>query len=186
MSRKSQASGWRNRIVSSGVQAADQFLAHPDNWRTHPPSQEKVLAEILERIGWVDEVVVSKRTGHVLNGHLRVRTALARGDKTPVPFKVVDVTENEETLLLAALDPIAALAGTDRLKLNEVISLIPEDLSGIAHALHAERQGTKKLVAFSASGTFRVIVDCQNGTQQHDLIQRLHGEGYTCRAEGAE
>ena len=39
--------------------------------------------------------------------------ALRAGDKTPVPYKEVDLSEEEEALALATKDPIAALAVTD-------------------------------------------------------------------------
>ena len=31
---------WRNRIVGEGVEAPDQLLANPQNWRTHPKFQQ--------------------------------------------------------------------------------------------------------------------------------------------------
>jgi hypothetical protein len=36
-------------------------------------AQEAALAGILGQVGWVQQVLVNRRTGHVVDGHLRVR-----------------------------------------------------------------------------------------------------------------
>ena len=92
---------------------ADQFQAHPRNWRTHPPQQRRALAASLNNVGWVGAVLVNRQTGHLLDGHERLWQALDQGDDTPVPYIEVDVSEDEEHLILATLDPIGAMAETD-------------------------------------------------------------------------
>lgn len=92
---------------------ADQFQAHPRNWRTHPPQQRRALATSLNKVGWVGAVLVNRQTGHLLDGHERLWQALEQGDDTPVPYIEVDVSEDEEHLILATLDPIGAMAETD-------------------------------------------------------------------------
>ena len=92
---------------------ADQFQAHPRNWRTHPPAQRRALATSLNTVGWVGAVLVNRQTGHLLDGHERLWQALEQGDETPVPYIEVDVSEDEEHLILATLDPIGAMAETD-------------------------------------------------------------------------
>ena len=103
---------WKNRIISSGVEAPDQLLANPLNWRVHPQDQQTALMDALEEVGWVQEVIVNQRTGHLVDGHLRVVLAL-RNDETEVPVKYIDVSEDEERLILATLDPIGAMATQD-------------------------------------------------------------------------
>ena len=105
--------GWRNRIVNFGTMRADQFQAHPRNWRIHPPAQRRALATSLSKVGWVGAVLVNRQTGHLLDGHERLWQALEQGDDTPVPYIEVDVSEDEEHLILATLDPIGAMAETD-------------------------------------------------------------------------
>ena len=92
---------------------ASEFLANPLNWRIHPQFQQEAMAGALNEIGWIDEVTVNTRTGRIVDGHLRVTLALRAGDNTPVPYKEVDLSEEEEALALASKDPIAALAVTD-------------------------------------------------------------------------
>lgn len=92
---------------------ASEFLANPLNWRIHPQFQQEALSGALNEIGWIDEVTVNRRTGRVVDGHLRVTLALRQGEQTPVPYREIDLSEEEEALALATKDPIAALAVTD-------------------------------------------------------------------------
>jgi hypothetical protein len=112
--------GWQNRIVGHGEEAPDQLLANPKNWRIHPASQQEGLAALLDRVGWVQSVVVNKRTGFLVDGHLRVTLAMRRDEPT-IPVVYVDLTEAEEDLVLATIDPISALAGTDQDSLRALL-----------------------------------------------------------------
>ena len=175
---------WANRIVRSGVRPASEFLAHPDNFRVHPHTQEEALRGVLERVGWVQEVIVSERTGRIVDGHLRVLTALKNGDDTPVPFKEIDVTENEEALLLAALDPIAALAGHDDAKYKELLDLLPDGDQALAAACMGEQAPVETEVTFTAKVHHRVVVDCESEAAAFKLHERLSEEGYRCQLKG--
>ena len=103
----------RNRIVGTGLESPESLLANPRNWRVHPMAQEKALGAVLDEVGWVQNVIVNQRTGHVVDGHLRVALAISRGEAS-VPVVFVDLDENEEGLVLATIDPLSAMAGTDK------------------------------------------------------------------------
>ena len=111
---------WRNRIVGQGDEAPDQLLANPSNWRIHPTAQREALAAVLDDVGWVQRVIVNRTTQHVVDGHLRVALALSRDEPT-IPVNYVELDEREEALVLAALDPIAAMAATVKDKLRELL-----------------------------------------------------------------
>lgn len=111
---------WRNRITGSGVESPDQILANPANWRVHPKHQQDALEGVLNEVGWVQDVIINQQTGHLVDGHLRVSLALRRGEPD-VPVKYVDLTEAEEALVLATIDPLSALATTDAGKLDELL-----------------------------------------------------------------
>lgn len=115
------SSQWRNRIVGSGEKPASDFLANPDNWRIHPKPQQDALSGVLSEVGWVQQVVENVRTGNLIDGHLRVSLALSQGDETPVPYVQVDLSEEEERLVLATLDPLSTMAVTDTAKLDELL-----------------------------------------------------------------
>lgn len=124
------AAPWGNRIVGQGTVAAGQLLANPANWRTHGLTQEGQLSSVLHDIGFVQGVIVNKRTApewgrdrHVetlVDGHLRVKAALARGEEQEVPVTYVDLTPEEERRVLLTLDPIGALAGRDDAVLEDL------------------------------------------------------------------
>ncbi|MEX0755881.1 MAG: DNA modification methylase [Actinomycetota bacterium] len=111
----------RSRIVGSGEEAPDQLVANPNNWRIHSHDQEQALAAVLEQVGWVQQVIVNRTTGHLVDGHLRVAHAISRSEST-VPVVYVEITEDEEALILATLDPLGAMAGTDADKLTELLA----------------------------------------------------------------
>lgn len=112
---------WRNRITGTGEVAPDQLLANPRNWRMHPPSQRDALRGSLSEVGWVQQVLVNTVTGYVVDGHARVEEALSRGEPT-VPVLYVELTPEEEAVVLATLDPISAMAAQDDEKLRELLS----------------------------------------------------------------
>jgi hypothetical protein len=121
MAKSKKAVGWRNRIVNHGEQPADQFLAHESNARRHPAKQRESLRGSLDELGWVAPVIVSSRSGKILDGHARVEEALSKDEATPVPFVEVDVSEAEERLVLATYDPITGLASYDREALDSLL-----------------------------------------------------------------
>lgn len=120
MSGKHKHGNLRSRIVGEGVEAPDQLLANPLNWRTHPKEQVDALEGLLREVGWVQRVIVNRTTGHIVDGHARVELALRRSESA-VPVLYVELTEAEERLVLAALDPIGGLAGKDAAVLDELL-----------------------------------------------------------------
>lgn len=117
------AAFWRNRIVGTGSESPDQLLANPKNWRLHPGHQQAALRGVLEEVGWVADVLVNRRTGMVVDGHLRVLLALKHHQRS-VPVRYVDLSEAEEAKVLATFDTISAVAGADPEKLLELLAQI--------------------------------------------------------------
>lgn len=118
--------GWTNRIVGHGEEAPDQLLANPQNWRVHPKAQQDALSGLLDRVGWVQDVIVNQRTGHVVDGHLRVSLAISRQEPS-IPVVYVDLSPEEEALVLASLDPLSAMAGSDKDMLAQLIADVAVD-----------------------------------------------------------
>jgi len=121
---------YKNRIIGSGVEPLDNILFNPRNWRIHPLSQQDALKGVLEEVGWVQQVIVNKRTGNLIDGHLRCQLA-AREGNTTIPVVYVDLEETEEDLILSTLDPIGAMAATDKQKLDELFRDIQSDNENI-------------------------------------------------------
>ena len=122
----SETPKWTNRIVGHDEVAPDQLLANPLNFRIHPSAQQSALSGSLDSLGWIQEVLVNKNTGHVIDGHLRIQLAL-RNDEKSIPVTYLDLTEDEERLALLSLDPIAAMAATDKEQLETLLSQVNSD-----------------------------------------------------------
>lgn len=111
---------WRNRIVGHELVAPDHLTANPKNWRIHPTAQQEALTGVLDEVGFVQSIIVSVKSGYVIDGHMRVALALKQGQPL-IPVVYVDLDEAEEAKVLASLDPIAALAGTDAQQLDSLL-----------------------------------------------------------------
>lgn len=133
---------FKNRIVGHAEVDPEQLLAHPLNFRIHPESQQRALAGAIDTIGYIDPVIVNKNTDTVIDGHLRVALALRSGVES-IPVVYVDLTEEEERQALLMLDPIAALAGSDKDKLDDLLHQVNSDDERVQEMLAdlAERSG---------------------------------------------
>ena len=119
------ANAWRNRIVGTGEVDAKELLANPRNWRKHSAAQKEALAGVVDKVGWVQDVIINRTTGFIVDGHARVDMALARNERVPVVY--VELTVEEEALVLASLDPISAMAGTDKDLLGRLVASMPAE-----------------------------------------------------------
>jgi ParB-like chromosome segregation protein Spo0J len=133
---------WRSRIVETGTADPKTLVANPKNWRKHPKHQADALSGVLGEIGWLQDVIVNRTTGRLVDGHLRVELAI-REKQAEVPVTYVDLTEAEEALALATFDPISAMATADA----ETLRTLLDDVSTGDTALQqmiadlAEREG---------------------------------------------
>jgi DNA modification methylase len=182
---------WRNRILGSGEEAPDQLAANPRNWRTHPAAQRKALRGALDTVGWVQQVIVNRRTGNVVDGHARIEEALSRSEPV-VPVLYVDLSPEEEALVLATLDPIGAMAEADDERLRSLLAEVAVDDDGLA-ALLADLAGGEPKAGLTdpdavpepaaepwvkpgdlfALGTHRIL--CGDATSQADVDRLLAG-----------
>jgi hypothetical protein len=124
---------YRDRIVGHGELAPADLVVNPLNWRQHPLHQRQALRDLLDRVGWVQQVVVNRSSGNLVDGHLRAQLALEDNEPS-VPVLYVELTEEEERLVLASLDPLAALAVPDVEQLQALLGELPAlegDLGGM-------------------------------------------------------
>ena len=127
---------WRSRIVGHGEAAPAELIPNPRNWRTHPAAQRAALGSVLDDIGWVQQVVVNRRTGRLVDGHLRV--AMARDRNEPgIPVTYVDLSDEEEALVLATLDPVAAMATADVAVLESLLTEVATTSDSVRDLLEA-------------------------------------------------
>lgn len=148
-----QVDKWQNRIVEYGELPANQFLAHELNARRHPGKQREALIGSLNEVGWVAPVIVSARTGKLLDGHARIEETLTKDEDAPVPFVKVDVSEGEERLILASFDPITAQTTYDREVLDALLREVSTGEAGLT-ALLAELAEQQEIVQLQAPDDF--------------------------------
>lgn len=82
---------------------------NPRNFRRHPEEQKKLLAAVIDEVGWAGCILFNEATGRIIDGHARQEEALRRKDPA-VPVLVGTWSEQEEIKILATFDPIAAMA----------------------------------------------------------------------------
>lgn len=127
---KAEAS-WKSRIVGEADVPPEQLLANPGNWRVHPGGQRDAIRGSLSDIGWVQRIIVNRTTGHVVDGHMRVEEALTAGAPT-VPVIYVELSADEERVVLATLDPIGAMAVRDDARLASLLEDVSLDAGPLA------------------------------------------------------
>lgn len=110
---------FKDRIIELRRVQASELMANPNNWRTHPPAQRSALAGALDEIGIADAVIARETPDglQLIDGHLRQDVV---GDNT-IPVLVVDLTEEEADKLLLTLDPLSAMATTNRETLERLL-----------------------------------------------------------------
>lgn len=133
--RKNRSIDWKNRIVEHGEQAARHYQGHELNARRHPKHQRDALVGSLNELGWVAPVIVSSRTGKLLDGHARIMEALDKDPETPVPFIKVDLSDREERLMLASFDPITNQATYDKEALDNLLQELYTGETGLQQLL---------------------------------------------------
>jgi len=124
----------RDRIVELRRVPARELEPNPRNWRRHPARQAAALRGVLEEVGYADALLARQLPDGrliLVDGHLRAET-------TPdqlVPVLVLDVDEAEANKLLATLDPLAAMAETDKLALKDLTGLVQTDSAELRELL---------------------------------------------------
>lgn len=111
----------KDRIKELRRVKASDLVPNPKNWRTHPQHQMDAIRGVLKEVGFAGaELAREMPDGSLMliDGHARAQIA---GDAV-IPVLVLDVTEAEADKLLATYDPLSAMAETDSLKLESLLS----------------------------------------------------------------
>ena len=123
----------RDRIKELRRVKASELLPNPKNWRTHPVAQQDALRGVLAEVGYADALIARETPEGLMlvDGHLRAETT----PDADVPVLVLDINEAEADLMLATLDPLAAMAGRDEERLNDLLANLENDNESIASLL---------------------------------------------------
>ena len=128
---------WENAIVGYEEMPVGELVDNPENWRLHPQEQLDALAASLAAVGLIQTVIWNRQTGHIIDGHARVKLARDLGEAT-VPVTVVDLAPEREAKAIALFDSLGALALTDEAKMSELLGKImaeDEDLSEVVREI---------------------------------------------------
>lgn len=117
---------WNRRIIGHDQLAPADIVANPLNIRVHPDRQKDGLEALIDEVGFIRSVTINKRTGVLLDGHLRVKLALEVGQEL-IDVEYVDLDEDQERLALSLLDYMAGLADIDPLMLKQLLDEISTD-----------------------------------------------------------
>lgn len=184
---------WRNNIVGQDVVDPRTLSPHAHNWRFHPPLQREAMAGVLRELGWIQQLVVNRRTGTLVDGHLRLLLALEAGEPT-VPVLYVDLDEAHERLALVTLDPLAALAETQKDRLTTLLHEVQSNEHAVQQLLSAfaQREGLIPPEAHlpaagdadmvSMPDAYQILILCDSEAQQRAVLARLTAEGLSCKA----
>ena len=142
-SGKSKEKRAANRGATGPRRGAPQ--SHRRDGRSHRPGTRQEPEELAEapgqsvvrsggsalEVGWVQNVIVNKTTGNLIDGHARVAIAEKHGDQR-IPVVYVELTPAEEDLVLATLDPLGDLAAIDNARLQELLSKLDPQSAALA------------------------------------------------------
>lgn len=169
---------------------ASKLVGNPLNWRSHSAKQRAALDGVMDKVGWAGAVIVNRRTGHVIDGHLRMERALERSGEL-VPVLVFDLPEDKEHLALATHDTLARWAEGDQPGYEQLRGEVAagfddlgDEVSGVMREVAAELAGDAAKRARAAKHDVEgwwVKVECGSEAEQRKVYERMQGQGRACR-----
>jgi hypothetical protein len=114
--RTAKQGQWRNRIYGHAMLNPLEIVTNPANYKAHPDQQAEALKGAIDEIGFLRSVTINRRTGTLIDGHLRVALAIKHKQKA-IGVEYVDLSLAEEKAALACLDPLGQMADYDQDKL---------------------------------------------------------------------
>lgn len=124
----------RDRVKEFRRVPASELRPNPKNWRTHPKAQQDALRGLLAEVGFAGaELCRELPDGSLMliDGHCRAEIMGAN----EVPCLILDVSESEADKLLATFDPIGAMAGADRDRLDSLLREVQTESQDVAKML---------------------------------------------------
>ncbi len=180
----------RDRVKELRRVKAGLLRPNPQNWRTHPQTQQDALRGVLAEIGYAAALLARELpdgTLELIDGHLRAETT----PDMEVPVLVVELDDREAAKLLALHDPLTGMAESNDQALSELLAEVETDseaVQGLFDKMLADAQLSEDAPADAAEPhevdvpeSFQVVIECDGEDQQQAVYQRLSGEGFKCR-----
>lgn len=143
--RATHATHPRNRIVGHRKIRAGDLVPHEGNWRDHPQGQQDALLGVMQEVGFARSLLgYELPDGRVklIDGHLRQSLL----PDMIVDVEILDVTEAEAKLLLATVDPLSAMAESNR-----------ESLTTLLSGMTSQSDAVKSLLATLSAGAGAIL-----------------------------
>lgn len=178
------------RIVSHTEDDPASLLANPQNYRIHGQHQQGVLHGVLQKVGFVQSVIVNDVTGHIIDGHLRVHMAL-KNNVSHIPVTHVELSEEEERTILASFDPIGSLASIDKEKFKELMVDINQFDESIKNLINTDIPTWKDTTqqqtpSFDGQRRYMLLVELASLNEYTVLKDELLSRGYTIKGNKHE
>jgi len=126
---------------------------NPANPKIHGAKQRRAFREHFAKVGWAGALLLNRRTGNLLDGHMRQLEAIEAG-LTEVPVLVVDVDPEVERQILALNDPIGRLFDTDEGLLEDLLRQLDQvDAELLEIALGRKGEDQEEAVGEEEEGT---------------------------------
>jgi DNA modification methylase len=158
----------KDRIKELRRVKASELIPNPKNWRTHPVEQQDALKGVLAEVGYADALIARETPEGLMlvDGHLRAETT----PDSEVPVLVLDINEAEADLMLATLDPLAAMAGRDEERLNELLETVTSDNATVNALLQTLANGYEPLALLEPEPSDEVfdVADAMDDAEADD------------------
>jgi len=176
----------RNRIKGHRRVKAGELLPHEWNFRNHPEIQKSALEAVYREVGFARSLLAYEMP----DGRLKLIDGHLRRDLDPnmeVDVEILDVNDDEARTLLLSIDPLAALAETQKQlhdRLMEVTPTSNEELKEAWQAAVEEKMQKWKQSREVEPGSEQwiVMVTCRDEEHQVELLKRFQEEGLKVRA----
>jgi hypothetical protein len=103
-----------------------------------------------------------------------------------VEAEVLDVSDAEAQALLLSIDPLAALARTQKQLHERLRELTPTDSAELRAVWEAAAQAALEDKPWRpvemGPEQFLILLTCRDERHQAELLQRFHAEGLACKA----
>ena len=167
-----------------------QLKAAGYNPRQITKAQYDALKFSLKRFGFVQPVIINKRTDRVVGGHQRIKAAIDLG-MTSVPTVTLDLDDHDEKALNLALNRVGG-DWDDRLLTKMLADLGSEgwdladlgfddgELDRLLNTLTTEPEG-RTVTDIEYEESYHLIIECRTATEQGEIMAYLDKRGVECR-----
>lgn len=164
-------------------------------WARNPRRNDaavKRVADSIRRFGFAAPILARRENNEIIAGHTRWRAAKLLGiGKVPVRF--MDISESDAHLLALADNKTGELAEWDDAAVAKILGeynfadAIVAGWTGaelgkmVDDLIGAPDQDDDASESLGAGLTYSIIIECQDETQQGELLERFESEGLQCK-----